>query len=56
MQTDDLYNITEKQLDAVYIYLSMEWDNMSDEDKNLWTLIIEKIDKNDYETNNSDNA
>jgi hypothetical protein len=51
----ELDNITEEQLDAVYIYLSMEWDNMSDDDKLLWTEIIEKLDKNDYETDNGDN-
>lgn len=43
--------ITEEQLQALYIYLSMNYDNMKEDEKVLWYEIMKKIDK---EFNNHD--
>jgi arsenate reductase-like glutaredoxin family protein len=41
--------ITEEQLNALYIYLSMTWDTMNDSEKETWNKLMEQIDKNFYE-------
>ena len=41
--------ITEEQLNALYIYLSMTYDTMKDEEKTMWYQIMEKIDNEFYE-------
>jgi hypothetical protein len=53
MQVEDFQidgdKITEEQLNALYIYLSMTFDNMKDEEKTMWYQIMQKIDKEFYE-------
>jgi hypothetical protein len=41
--------ITEEQLNALYIYLSMTYDTMKDEEKTMWYQIMKKIDIEFYE-------
>jgi hypothetical protein len=43
--------ITEEQLQALYIYLSLNYDNMKEDEKVVWYEIMKKIDKefNDYD-------
>jgi hypothetical protein len=43
--------LTEDQLQALYIYLSMNYESMDENEKKAWYLIMEKIDKefNDIE-------
>ena len=54
MQLEDIQiegdKITEEQLEALYIYLSMSYDTMKDEEKKVWYQIMKQIDKefNDY--------
>jgi hypothetical protein len=36
--------ISDKELDLLYIYLDMELDSMSDEDKVIWYEILNKLD------------
>jgi hypothetical protein len=53
MQAEDFQidgdKITEEQLNALYIYLSMTFDTMKDEEKSMWYQIMQKIDKEFYE-------
>jgi hypothetical protein len=42
----DLQEITEEQLDALYILLSLNWETLTDDEKEYWKIIMEKIDKN----------
>jgi hypothetical protein len=37
-------DITEEELDAIYIYLSFHFEDMSNEDKLFWIDLIKKID------------
>jgi hypothetical protein len=43
--------ITEEQLQALYIYLSLNYDSMKEDEKVVWYEIMKKIDKefNDYD-------
>ena len=43
--------ITEEQLNSLYIYLSMTYDTMSNDEKLAWYQIMQKIDKEFYEEN-----
>lgn len=36
--------LTEEQLDAIYIFLSMNWETFTEEEKEYWKIIMEKID------------
>lgn len=53
MNLDDIKiddsKITEKELEAIYIYLSMSFDTMTKEEKLTWINIMQKIDKQFYE-------
>lgn len=53
MNLDDIKiddsKITEKELDAIYIYLSMSFESMTKEEKQMWINIMQKIDKQFYE-------
>lgn len=53
MQVEDFQidgdKITEEQLNALYIYLSMTFDTMKNEEKTMWYQIMQKIDKEFYE-------
>jgi len=43
--------ITQEQLEAMYIYLSLNYNSMKDDEKMLWYELMKKIDKefNDQE-------
>ena len=41
--------ITEEQLQALYIYLSLNYDNMKEDEKVVWYEIMKKIDKEFYD-------
>ena len=53
MQLEDFQiegdKITEEQLEALYIYLSMSYDTMTQEEKSVWYEIMQKIDKEFYD-------
>ena len=53
MQIEDFQiegdKITEEQLNALYIYLSMTFNTMKDEEKTIWYQIMKKIDKDFYD-------
>ena len=42
----DLQEITEEQIDALYVFLSMNWESLTDQEKEHWRIIMEMIDKN----------
>lgn len=48
MQEEEI-NITEEQLQAIYIYLSMAYSTMTQEEKDAWYNILSKIDSEFYE-------
>lgn len=37
-------NLTEDQIQALYIYLAMNYDTMNEEEKKTWYYIMENID------------
>lgn len=37
--------ITEEQLEALYIYLSLNYNNMKDDEKMVWYELMKQIDK-----------
>jgi hypothetical protein len=41
--------ITEKELDAIYIYLEMMFDIMNKEEQEFWTKLITEIDPVNYD-------
>lgn len=41
----DESKITEEQLESLYVYLSMTYDTMTDDEKQAWYYIMQKIDK-----------
>lgn len=41
--------ISEEQIQALYMYISMHFDEMKDEEKIAWFQFMEKIDKEFYE-------
>ena len=45
--------LTEQELDALYLYLDMYMDDMSDEEKVFWTQLLEKIDPEFYDNTNT---
>ena len=45
----DENKITKDQLEALYIYLSMTYDTMSNDEKQAWYHIMQKIDKEFHE-------
>lgn len=44
--------ISEKELDAVYVYLNMYMDSMEVEEKLFWLEILKKIDEEFYDDTN----
>jgi hypothetical protein len=45
--------ITEEQIEALYIFLSINWETFTKEEKEYWKIIMEKIDPEfDYEYEN----
>lgn len=51
---EDLIKQLEDNLDAIYFYVSMNLDSMTEEEKKFWTEILQKVDKNFYEDQDSD--
>lgn len=54
MDTDQLKNlegkqITERDIDAIYLYLDMNSNSMSESEISFWLEILQKIDPNFYE-------
>jgi len=54
MDTDQLKNlegkkITDRELDAIYFYLDMNYNSMTQEEISFWIEMLEKIDPNFYE-------
>jgi len=45
----DENKITEEQLESLYIYLSLSYETMSDDEKKVWYYIMKKIDSEFYE-------
>lgn len=46
----DHQEITEEQIEALYIFLSINWETFTEEEKEYWKIIMEKIDPEfDYE-------
>jgi succinate dehydrogenase flavin-adding protein (antitoxin of CptAB toxin-antitoxin module) len=41
--------LTEEQINALYLFIDMNLEGMSDEEKKMWTDILEKIDTDKYE-------
>jgi hypothetical protein len=37
--------VTEEQLEALYIYLSLNYNNMKEDEKILWYELMKKIDQ-----------
>jgi hypothetical protein len=42
----DINSITEEELDLIYLFLDIEFESMSNEDKLLWINLMKSIDKN----------
>lgn len=38
------HEITEDQIDALYIFLSINWETFIEDEKEYWKIIMEKID------------
>lgn len=45
--------LTEQELDAVYFYLSLHFDEMSEQEQDFWTELMPKLDKTFYDDTNS---
>ena len=46
-QSDDnieQQEISEEEIEAIYIFLSISWETFTDEEKQYWKIIMEKID------------
>lgn len=41
--------LTEKELDALYLYLNMHMDGMSDDEKMFWLKILSEVDEEFYD-------
>lgn len=48
-EKEEARELTEEELDALYVYLAMHYDEMPDEEKVLWLKVLERVDKNFYE-------
>ena len=44
VDSDGNIQISDKELDLLYVYLDMELDSMSDEDRVMWHEILKKLD------------
>lgn len=45
--------LTEQELDALYLYLDMYMDGMGDDEKLFWLQILSKVDKEFYDNTSS---
>jgi succinate dehydrogenase flavin-adding protein (antitoxin of CptAB toxin-antitoxin module) len=41
--------LTEQELDVIYFYLNMEYDNFTEEEKQMWYRVLSLIDKDFFE-------
>ena len=49
----DHQEITDDQIEALYIFLSINWETFTEEEKEYWKIIMEKIDPEfDYDYEN----
>ena len=42
-------NISDKDLDAIYLYIESNFETLTDEEKVFWKNVLEKIDPDFYE-------
>ena len=51
IQQEERENLTQGEIQALYIYLSMQFENMSDQQKLLWIETMKSLDPefDDYE-------
>ena len=51
IQQEERENLTQGEIQALYIYLSMQFDNMNDQQKLLWIETMKSLDPEfeDYE-------
>ena len=40
----DHQEISEEQIESLYIFLSISWETFTDDEKEYWKIIMEKID------------
>lgn len=52
-EQEETRELTEKELDALYIYLEMNYEDLKEEEKLMWLKILERVDKNFYEDKDS---
>jgi hypothetical protein len=45
--------LSEQELDALYIYLNMYFEDMSEDEKNFWIETLKLVDKEFYEDQDS---
>ena len=36
--------VTDEQIQALYMFLSLNWESLTDDEKQYWRIIMEKID------------
>lgn len=44
IQQEEKENLTEEEIQALYIYLSMQFENMNDQQKMLWIETMKTLD------------
>ena len=44
LQQEERENLTQGEIQALYIYLSMQFENMSDQQKMLWIETMKSLD------------
>lgn len=45
--------LTEQELDALYFYLSLNFEGMSEQERDFWTEMMPKLDKTFYDDKDS---
>ena len=45
--------LTEQELNALYFYLSLNFDEMSQQEQDFWTELMPKLDKTFYDDKDS---
>jgi hypothetical protein len=48
MNSNNARKLSEKELDAIYIYLDMNFDAMTADEKQMWIDILDKIEKENH--------
>lgn len=43
-------NITDKDLDAIYLYIDTNFDSFTEEEMSFWKSLLEKIDPEFYDS------